>query len=375
MLPRVRMRRYAIYFLAWTAAGLFYSTQDFIPRLYRNETVPWYSVFVGWMAAMYICAVFTPAMLWLGTRWPLEGSRGWWNALLHTGFSAVFSVIVIAIEAPVVVMLKTLPAIGGTRSFSTMFPMLLVYSFHGNVIRYWVVLGLQAAYRSHQKARQREQEALHFQVHSSQLAGQLSAAQLRALKTQLQPHFLFNTLGAIVALVRQKDSQQAETMLCGLSDLLRLSLEDVEEREVPLWRELEFLRLYLSIEQVRFQDRLCVQISADPEISDALVPHMSLQPLVENAVRHGLGQSEEPVLIHVEARRLESSLVITVSDDGPGSPTGFEGKGIGLANTRDRLRCLYGAQSTLHAESLTPHGVKIAITLPYHTDAMEQECV
>ena len=120
---------------------------------------------------------------------------------------------------------------------------------------------------------------------------------------QLQPHFLFNTLGAIIVLIQQQKTQQAQVMVARLADLLRLTLEDVEAQEVPLWRELEFLRLYLSIEQIRFEDRLRVRIAAAADVSDALVPHMVLQPIVENAVRHGLGQSEEAVTIEVGASR------------------------------------------------------------------------
>jgi LytS/YehU family sensor histidine kinase len=145
---------------------------------------------------------------------------------------------------------------------------------------------------------------------------------------------------------------------------------------VPLWRELDFLRIYLSIEQVRFEDRLRVGIAADPEAGDALVPHMVLQPIVENAVRHGLGRSEQSVCIQVEASRMGKDLMLTVTDDGPGSPSGgFEGNGIGLRNTRDRLQRLYGVAAALIAEDRSPHGVRVTITLPFHFGrAEDSEC-
>jgi LytS/YehU family sensor histidine kinase len=204
----------------------------------------------------------------------------------------------------------------------------------------------------------------------------LSAAQLSALKMQLQPHFLFNTLSAIMSLVRQQERQQAEAMIARLSDLLRLTLDDVDTQEVPLWRELEFLRLYLSIEQVRFKDRLRVEIRADPDLSDAVVPHMALQPIVENAVRHGLGQSEQCVSIDVKAMKVADTLVLTVTDDGPGSPTGFDVGGIGLANTRSRLARLYGSGADLVAENVQPRGVRVTLTLPFHTERVgEWACV
>jgi LytS/YehU family sensor histidine kinase len=233
-------------------------------------------------------------------------------------------------------------------------------------------VGLQAVFRSHERAQEREREALELKVRSAQLAEQLVAANLGALKMQLQPHFLFNTLGAIVVLVRKNQSEQAEAMIARLSDLLRLTLEDVATQEVALYRELEFLRLYLSIERVRFEDRLRVQTTADPDVSDALVPHMVLQPIVENAIRHGLGQSEEAVLIDIRARRSSDSLLITVCDDGPGSPSQcFEGTGIGLANTRTRLKHLYGESATLSVENRSPRGVTVTIALPLHWVATE----
>jgi two-component system, LytTR family, sensor kinase len=358
-------RRYVTIWLAWTAAGLFYSTQDFIPRLYRNEPVPWVPVFVGWMAAMYVCAVFTPALLWAGRRWPIEQGSRWRRVALHAGLSAIFSVVTAAIEPPVLRALDVLPQAARTASLTTLVAVFVVSSFHGGMIRYWAVIGLQAVYRSHQ-----------LQLQSSELTAQLSAAQLSALKMQLQPHFLFNTLSAIMSLVRQREHQQAEAMIARLSDLLRLTLDDVDAQEVPLWRELEFLRLYLSIEQVRFQDRLRVDVIADPDLSDAFVPHMALQPIVENAVRHGLGQSEQCVSIQVKAARTAESLMLTVTDDGPGSPNGFEAGGIGLVNTRSRLARLYGTRAGLVAENISPRGVRVTITLPFHAERVgEWECV
>jgi LytS/YehU family sensor histidine kinase len=233
-------------------------------------------------------------------------------------------------------------------------------------------VGLQVLFRTHQNAKDREREALELSVRSSQLAQQLTAAQLGALKMQLQPHFLFNTLGAIMVLVQQNRPEQARVMLARLSDLLRLTLENVNAQETPLHRELDFLRLYLSIEQVRFEDRLRVRITADPHLSDALVPHMVLQPIVENAVRHGLGRSESAVLIDIHADHRDGALIMTVADDGPGSPTpGFEGAGIGLANTRERLRHLYGADAGLRAENTSPRGARVTVMLPFHVEPVE----
>jgi LytS/YehU family sensor histidine kinase len=347
-------------------------------------------LFTGWMAAMYICAGFTPAILWAGRRWPLEHPRRWTHAAIHFLCSAIFSVLSAAIEVPVLMALGVFPSITPPSSIRAAIVLMIAYGFHGGVIRYWAVIGLQLAIRSHQNT-------LELKVRSSELAGQLAAARLSALKMQLQPHFLFNTLGTIMVLVQQQRTKEAETMIARLSDLLRLAVDDVNTQEVPLWHELEFLRLYLSIEQVRFRDRLQVRIVADPEANDAFVPHMLLQPIVENAIRHGLGQSEEGVSIDVTASRRDGVLVLIVADDGAGFDSGsqssashgsgshgsesqspeplFRRKGVGLTNTERRLNELYGAGATLAAEHRIPRGVQVTVRLPFHTERLEEaEC-
>jgi sensor histidine kinase YesM len=373
--PRARQRiRWILgLWLAWTAAGLFYITQDSVPRLYRGEYVPWKYVFVGWMCGMYVCAALTPPVLWLGTRWPVE--RRARHAWIHLGFSVVFSILSTAIETPLLMLLGVFPAASPPPSIAAGIRVMLSFGIQGGVVRYWAVIALQAVYRSRKSASMREREAFELEVQASELAQQLSAAQLSALKMQLQPHFLFNTLGAIIVLIQQQKTADAEAMVARLGDLLRLAVDDVEVQEVPLWRELEFLRIYLSIEEVRFKDRLRVQIAAEPGLSDALVPHMVLQPIVENAVRHGLGQSEDAVTIEVSATRRNGSLALIVSDDGPGlQAPRANGAGIGLANTRSRLGRLYGDEAGLALERTDPHGARVTITLPLRTAQEEPSC-
>ena len=368
MSPRVRQRVRFIagLWLAWTIAGLFYITQDSVPRLYRGQEVPWKYVFVGWMAGMYVCAALTPAVLWLGTRWPAE--RRLANAAWHLGFSVVFSILATTLEVPLLLLLGVFPAARPPASIAAGVSVMLSFGIQGGVFRYWAVIALQAVYRSQRNAKLREQEAFELRVQASELARQLATAQLSTLKMQLQPHFLFNTLGAIMVLIQQQNTVQAEAMVARLGDLLRLTLEDVEAQEVPLWRELEFLRLYLAIEQVRFEDRLRVRIAPAPELDDVLVPHMVLQPVVENAVRHGLGQSEEAVTIEVAATSVHGSLMLVVLDDGPGLVPVTPGhSGIGLANTRARLARLYGDAAHLVVEPAADRGVRVTITLPMRT--------
>ena len=367
---RKQIRLVASVWLAWTIAGLFYIIQDTVPRLYRGGAVPWKYVFVGWMTGMYVCAALTPAILWLSNRWPIERRVAY--AAWHLCLSVVFSIIASSLEVPFLLLLGAFPAPPPPPSLVAGIRIMLSFGLQGGIMRYWAVIALHAVYRSQKNAKTREREAYELKVQASELAQQLATAQLSSLKMQLQPHFLFNTLGAIMVLIQQQKAVQAEAMVEKLGDLLRLTLEDVEAQEVPLWRELEFLRLYLSIEQVRFEDRLRVRIAPSTGLSEVLVPHMVLQPIVENAVRHGLGQSEEAVTIEVVAASSNGSLNLIVSDDGPGLLSSRPSRsGIGLANTRNRLARLYGDCARLAIEPEAVRGVRVTITLPIRTGPPE----
>jgi two-component system LytT family sensor kinase len=366
---RQRIKLIAGVWLGWTVVGLVYIIQDMVPRLYRGGAVPWKYVFVGWMTGMYVCAALTPAVLWLGNRWSIE--RRVSDAAWHLCFSVVFSILASTFEVPFLLLLGVFPAPPPPPSLVMGVKIMLSFGLQGGIVRYWAVIALQALYRSQQNAKNREREALELKVKASELAQQLATAQLSSLKMQLQPHFLFNTLGAIMVLIQQQKTAQAEGMVEKLGDLLRLTLDDVEAQEVPLWRELEFLRLYLSIEQVRFEDRLRVRI-AETALSEVLVPHMVLQPIVENAIRHGLGQSEEAVTVEVMATSSNGTLNLVVSDDGPGLVSHGSGRtGIGLTNIRNRLARLYGESAQLVLEPGDGRGVRVTITLPMRTVAPE----
>src|SRR5690348_8460201 len=324
------------------------------------------------MTGMYVCAALTPAILWLSNRWPIKRrvAYGAW----HLCLSVVFSIIASSLEVPFLLLLGAFPAPPPPPSLVAGIKIMLSFGLQGGIIRYWAVLALHAVYRSQKNAKTREREAYELKVQASELAQQLATAQLSSLKMQLQPHFLFNTLGAIMVLIQQRKAEQAEAMVEKLGDLLRLTLEDVEAQEVPLWRELEFLRLYLSIEQVRFEDRLRVRIAPSAGLSEVLVPHMVLQPIVENAVRHGLGQSEEAVTIEVAANSNDGSITLVVSDDGPGLLSGTPAHaGIGLTNTKNRLARLYGDHARLTVEQAEKRGVRVTITLPIRMVSPEAE--
>jgi two-component sensor histidine kinase len=191
-------------------------------------------------------------------------------------------------------------------------------------------------------------------------------ARLRALRYQLNPHFLFNTLNAISTLVVERRTGEATRMLARLSDFLRLTLESGDAQEVPLDDELEFALRYLEIERVRFGERLTVRVEVEPEARSALVPAMLLQPLVENAVKHAVAPREGGGTIALEARRAGGVLRLVVADDGPGlaGDAHADGRGIGLANTRERLRQLYGAAHRLTLEPAPAGGLRVVVELP-----------
>jgi sensor histidine kinase YesM len=368
LLHRPRVLKVGGFFLAWTVAGLFFFTQDLTRRAVFPDPNPWWHALVSWLTGMYLCAALTPAILWLGRRFPLE--RKFWlrRTSLHLAMSAVFSIVHLAVDSAILPHLGIFPTV--MKDFISTFFLLLILGFHGNILTYWVILGLQATFRTYRQYQERRQQALQLELQASELNSRLVQARLSALKGQLQPHFLFNTLNAIMVLVRQEKGRQAEEMLARLSDLLRSVLEDVEAQEVPLRRELESLQLYLSIEEVRFQDRLRVEISTEPATLDAAVPHLSLQPIVENAVRHGIGRRSVAGRIEISAARVNGGLQIQVRDDGPGLPPGGldATRGIGLANTRARLQQLYGDAAQLTVENGAHGGAVATLVLPYRVE-------
>jgi two-component system LytT family sensor kinase len=372
-IARHNLRSYAIYFLVWTVVGVFFFTQSLTQKLFSGDPNPSWHHLVSWLTGVYIWALLTPVILWAGRRFPIERRNWLRRTALHLLFSVSFAIIQLAWESAILSRIGVFPAI--MKGFLSTFLFLVVIGFHSSIVNYFIVLGIQSGFRHYRRYQERERQALRLELRASELQSQLMRAQLGALKMQLQPHFLFNTLNAIMVLVRQQKGEQAEEMLARLSDLLRCVLEDVEAQEVPLRRELEYLQLYLYIEQVRFQDRLKVEISTDPAILDAALPQMGLQPIVENAIRHGIGRSSAAGNIRIGASRVNDRLELRVQDDGPGFPVvnSLPNSGIGLANTKARLRQLYGDEANLKIENGQHGGAVVTMTLPYHVAPADPE--
>jgi two-component system, LytTR family, sensor kinase len=368
-----RLRKYTAFFLAWTALGLYMFSQGIVQKVFAHDPNPWWHHLTSWMVGVYVWFLLTPVVLWLGHRFPFQ--RRHWVRLTanHMAFAVAIAILQLSVESAILRTVGVFPSI--MSSFQATLGFLLLIGFHQALSTYWIILAIQYAFGWYLQYEERKRVALRLELRSSQLEGQLTQAHLSALKMQLQPHFLFNTLNAIMVLVRQQKSREAEEMLSRLSDLLRCVLDDGNTQEVPLRRELEYLQLYLSIEEVRFQDRLRIEFTLDPEVLDAAVPHMVLQPIVENAIRHGIGRSASAGRIRISACRVNGALEMRVLDDGPGlaSELPDQARGIGLANTRARLSQLYGDAASLSVANEMGGGVVATIILPCHILAPEQQ--
>jgi sensor histidine kinase YesM len=236
------------------------------------------------------------------------------------------------------------------------------------------VLGIEHGIFYFLEARTRETQA-------ARLSAQLAEARLGALRMQINPHFLFNSLNAITVLVRDQDTRVATRMLEELGEVLHRVLRTERRHEVPLSEEIDFLKRYLALEQMRFSDRLRPTVDVDPAVLGAAVPDLVLQPLVENALRHGVARRTESGLVSITAKREADDLVLTVADDGPGpEPYGepgerrdgaqaaavsWAGSGVGLANTRERLATLYGDRGRLELGKRPGGGAMVTIRIPY----------
>lgn len=323
-----------------------------------GRAIEWKRLLAGWLGVSYIWGILTPAVLYLAGRFPLERKRLSKSLTVHFFASLFFAVI----ELFFYVLIA--PHIGlGPRprpTFSSTFAFAFVIDFHFNLLTYWAILGICSAIDYYRRYRERE-------LRASQLETRLAQAQLQVLKMQLHPHFLFNTLHAISTLMH-KDVETADRMIARLSDLLRASLESAGVQEVSLKQELELLERYLEIEQTRFRDRLTVEMQIEPETLDARVPNLILQPLVENAIRHGIAPRAAPGKIEIHARRNNGTLNLEVRDNGRGLMLDGEAKlkeGLGLSNTRARLEQLYGPSHHFDLENGRDGGLIVSLSIPF----------
>jgi two-component system, LytTR family, sensor kinase len=344
--------------------AVFLATAGATRAFFNERSVEWWHVMVAWLTDAYAWALLAPAVWFVSKKVPFRRTS-WARAIAtHLACGPVFVLAQAALFSPVAIVL----GLGVRPGLEATFLAVLAFDFHLNLTIYWIIVGVQNATSIYRDSRERETKAAQMESRTSNLQKELVQSKLSALRMQLHPHFLFNTLNAIVVLVRQGKTRQAETMLMHLSELLRRTLDEFEVQEVPLHREMEFLGLYLDIERIRFQDRLAVEVAMAPDTMEALVPSFLLQPVVENAIRHGIAAKSAAGNVVLRSRRTGSMLELQVCDDGAGiSRAEPERSGVGLSNTRARLEQLYGALQSLDLRN-SADGTVATIRIPYHQE-------
>jgi two-component system, LytTR family, sensor kinase len=335
-------------FAAYTALGLMSAMQNAVNITRAGQAVDWPALLANRLLDNYGYALFVPPLFLLVRRFPLD--RPHWVRSTP--------ILLAATLAFVYVKCVFLEPLG-----DTLVPVNWGFSAHlfGEMYDIWSIVVVAQAIEFYRRAQERERQAV-------ELRERLTHAQLEALRSQLHPHFLFNTLNGAATLMHT-DVVAADRMLTQLSDLLRATLTPGGPQEIPLADELELLDQYLAIMLVRFRDRLSVTVDVAPEARAALVPQFLLQPLIENALEHGIGARPGPGRLEVHAARDGDRLRMTITDDGPGpEPSARIDTGIGLANTRARLAQLYGADQRLVLEPVNAAGgggARVTVSLPF----------
>jgi signal transduction histidine kinase len=358
-----RRFRALIVLTIWTVFGILAAGQQSLLMRSEGEPTRLWRAFAIQLPGWWYWAAVTPLVLSLGRRLPLE--RGHWTRRLpaHVGLALALS----ALHTLLVVVLSVVvfrPLGGEPMSLRVAFLGYLTNRLVFDLLIYGAILGVGYAVEYHDRFRARE-------VHSARLEAELAQAELHALKMQLHPHFLFNTLNTIGVLT-EREPAAAKEMLSLLGDLLRSTLDLAGAQEVRLRQELESLASYLEIERMRFSDRLTVSYDVAPETLEAWVPNLVLQPLVENAVRYAIAPRRAPGRIAITATRADGVLRLRVIDDGPGPggvPKERAGAGFGLRTTRARLERLYGAKQRFELASGSAGGTVATVTIPYRTGA------
>jgi two-component system, LytTR family, sensor kinase len=348
---RGRLRSGLTIFGYFTAIGLLMFGYRYLEFVANREAVPPLEPFINevltgaWMAALLF-----PFVARFARRYPIAGPE--WKA--HAGLHACALVIYSLAHTSLLWLTRNpLYQLFGLRPYDygimvARYPM----EFFHDVIAYMVIVSIIYLVDRH--------------VRAAQLESKLAQARLQNLRLQLQPHFLFNALNTISSAVYE-DPRKADRMIAGLSNLLRSTISDAEAQVVPLEREIETLELYLDIMRQRFEDRLRVDVRVTPEARQALAPHLLLQPLVENSIRHGGDPASHAVAIEVTVERDGDDTRVRVRDWGRGMPEGGMRKGTGIQNTAERLQQLYGSKHRLEFENCADGGLLVTVAFPYRT--------
>ena len=347
-------------FLVWTLLGISFALSAYLNAVRDNASVSFKRTVTGYLADFWLWGMLSPLIFRFARQYELR-DRFPRNLFIHLAISIVFALIVLSAASPLtwylgyvnLVRYPTLFILWRNNAFG-------IYYFHQGLTIYWTTLVVAHALHYYRGLREEEARA-------SRLSAQLAQAQLQALRMQIHPHFLFNTLNSIAALLH-KDVETADRMIARLGDFLRSTLSRSESQTITLGQELEFLKCYLDIERLRFQDRLTVNLEIDPQTLEVLVPNLILQPIVENAVQHGIARQTDAGLIMIRASKLQDRLLIEVEDNGPGLNANQNGSsGIGLKNTKSRLQQFYGDDFSFQLGSANGRGVLVSMNIPVAT--------
>jgi len=352
-------RGICLYVGVWITLAVLAAVEMFIAQQLWDKPITWALAFRRAFKEIFAYAICMLVVLWLCGRLRHEtGHRARWF-FAHMFGALLFSVIHVAFVSWLEAGERSVQT-GQILTFKYLFGKLLITYTISNVFKYWIVVLGYLGWHYYKAYRERERQA-------GALATELVQARLQALRMQINPHFLFNTLNTISALIHE-NPEAADRMVVRLSDLLRRTLDRGDVQEVPLREELEFLRSYLEIEQMRFSDRLTVTFNIEPKAQDLLVPHLILQPLVENALRHGILPREEAGRVEISARVLDGQhLELRVRDNGNGLAPANDSlgrAGIGLQNIRSRLAQLYGDAQQFEIGNAADGGVEARVRIP-----------
>jgi hypothetical protein len=340
-------RRALVIWAGWTLYALFAASQNFLSMAY-STSVDWKPAFRYAALDAYAWAILTPLVFLVAAKFGIRRRSWWWAVPLQFVASILFS------WAHLLLFVRGLPLLDYHLTRSAVQSVLRA-KLHSDLLTCWVLIAVRHGIEYYRQSRLRE-------IKAAQLEARLVQAQVQVLKMQLQPHFLFNTLHAISALM-YRDLAAADRMMARLSDFLRLTLDSAGVDLVPLKREIEFMDKYLEIEQIRFGERLSIIRTIQPDTLDILVPNLMLQPLVENAIRHSIAPRAAGGRIEIVASRVVALLRITIRDDGPGA-AGEIKEGVGLSNIRARLLQLYGDEHRLEMGNDAGGGFRVTLEIP-----------
>jgi two-component system, LytTR family, sensor kinase len=350
--------------LGWTLAGVLLGAQTALgSNITGGEVVPVARAVPNALVQTLPWIPITLAVIWLTRRFPLTRDRWRRHALVH-----LLALSVLSFTANVLVVLGYWLRMGAFRGVGALVRQGLLWgtvNLHVTLMVVLAVTGATSWVLHYREARGRE-------LQLAQLEGQLARAQVQALNAQIRPHFLFNTLHSIGQMWRSGRADEADAVLDRLGALFHRVQRSTSRFEVPLAEELELVREYLAIEQARFRDRLRVAVCAADDALDCAVPPLILQPIVENAIRHGVAAVSTAGQVEVRAEVVGERLRLSVRDDGPGvdAPSAQRGSGTGLRNTRERLAQIYNGSAEVRISSHASHGTTVTIELPRRATAV-----